>query len=61
MVIVFFNKDHVSMTFIRFYATSNGDLIDPANRRLIHKRMIPKDLMTGFKIQNVPISDENDQ
>ena len=52
------------MTFIGFYATSNGDLIDPADGRLIHRRMIPKDLMTGLKIQNVPISDnysESDQ
>ena len=46
------------MTFIGFFATTNGDLIDPANGKLIYKRMIPKDLMTGLLAQQVPISDD---
>ena len=46
------------MTFIGFFATKNGDLIDPVKRELIYRRMIPTDLMTGLIIQKVPISDD---
>lgn len=49
------------MTFTGFCATFNGDLIDPANGRLIYKKMIPRDLLTGLIAQNVPISDDDSE
>ena len=49
------------MTFIGFYATYNGDLIDPTHGRLIYKRMISKDLMRGLIAQEVPINDDGSE
>ena len=51
------------MTFIGFYANSNGDLIDPASRKTIHERLITRELLRGLKNQGVTFADDgsNDQ
>ena len=40
------------MTFLGFCTSYNGDLIDPVDERLIYKRMIPQDLLSGLLAQN---------
>ena len=55
---IFFNKDHTSMTFIGFCATDNGDLIDPASRKVIHKRLFTRELLRGLRAQQVTFTDD---
>ena len=60
---IFFNKDHISMTFIGFCANINGDLIDPTSRKVIHERLFTRELLRGLRAQKVILSesDSNNQ
>ena len=46
------------MTFIGFSVNDFGDLIDPANRRVIHKRLLSRQLLRGLRAQQVAFSDD---
>lgn len=57
---IFFNDDHVSMTFIGFHLQPNEqnfvDAIDPSTNRVIKKNIMTKDLYEGLKLQRVPFN-----
>ncbi|XP_028310203.1 E3 ubiquitin-protein ligase rnf213-alpha [Gouania willdenowi] len=62
---IFFNDDHVSMTFIGFHLQPNGqnhvDAIDPFSGRLIKKNVMSKTLYDGLKLQRVPFNIDFDK
>ncbi|XP_046722736.1 E3 ubiquitin-protein ligase rnf213-alpha isoform X2 [Silurus meridionalis] len=57
---IFFNDDHVSMTFIGFHLRPNDqngvDAIDPSTERVIKKNIMTKNLYEGLKLQRVPFN-----
>ncbi|XP_075942052.1 E3 ubiquitin-protein ligase rnf213-alpha-like isoform X1 [Anarhichas minor] len=57
---IFFNDDHVSMTFIGFHLLPNEqnsvDAIEPISGRVIKKNVMTKVLYEGLKLQRVPFN-----
>lgn len=57
---IFFNDDHVSMTFIGFHLQPNDqnsvDAIDPSTKRVIKKNIMTNDLYEGLRLQRVPFN-----
>ncbi|XP_034046727.1 E3 ubiquitin-protein ligase rnf213-alpha [Thalassophryne amazonica] len=57
---IFFNDDHVSMTFIGFYLQPNEqkfvDAIDPTSGRVIKNNVMTLSLYEGLKLQRVPFN-----
>ncbi|XP_062875116.1 E3 ubiquitin-protein ligase rnf213-alpha [Trichomycterus rosablanca] len=57
---IFFNDDHVSMTFIGFHLQLNEqnwvDAIDPSTKRVIKKNVMTKELYEGLMLQRVPFN-----
>ncbi|XP_066499023.1 E3 ubiquitin-protein ligase rnf213-alpha [Hoplias malabaricus] len=57
---IFFNDDHVSMTFIGFHLQLNEqnmvDAIDPSTKRVIKKNIMTRELYEGLKLQRVPFN-----
>ncbi|KAK3552318.1 hypothetical protein QTP86_010384 [Hemibagrus guttatus] len=57
---IFFNDDHVSMTFIGFHLQPNDqnwvDAIDPSTNRVIKKNIMTMDLYEGLRLQRVPFN-----
>ncbi|XP_047657054.1 E3 ubiquitin-protein ligase rnf213-alpha isoform X2 [Tachysurus fulvidraco] len=57
---IFFNDDHVSMTFIGFHLQPNDqnsvDAIDPSTNRVIKKNIMTNDLYEGLRLQRVPFN-----
>ncbi|XP_042587954.1 E3 ubiquitin-protein ligase rnf213-alpha-like isoform X2 [Cyprinus carpio] len=62
---IFFNNDHVSMTFIGFHLQPNAqkkiDAIDPSTNRVIKKNIMTRELYEGLKLQGVPFNIDFDQ
>ena len=56
---IFFNQDHTSMTFIGFFATDRGDLVDPVTKEVFHKRILTPKLRNGLKAQQVTFMDDD--
>ncbi|XP_042360235.1 E3 ubiquitin-protein ligase rnf213-alpha [Plectropomus leopardus] len=57
---IFFNDDHVSMTFIGFHLQPNDqnfvDAIEPISGRVIKKNVMTRALYEGLKLQRVPFN-----
>ncbi|XP_037649475.1 E3 ubiquitin-protein ligase rnf213-alpha isoform X2 [Sebastes umbrosus] len=57
---IFFNDDHVSMTFIGFHLQPNAqnsvDAIEPTSKKVIKKNVMTKELYEGLKHQRVPFN-----
>lgn len=57
---IFFNDDHVSMTFIGFHLQLNDqgyvDAVDPSSSRVIRKNVMTRALYEGLKLQRVPFN-----
>ncbi|XP_041853322.1 E3 ubiquitin-protein ligase rnf213-alpha isoform X2 [Melanotaenia boesemani] len=57
---IFFNDDHVSMTFIGFHLQLNEqnyvDALDPSSGRVIKKNVMTKALYDGLRLQRVPFN-----
>ncbi|XP_058848399.1 E3 ubiquitin-protein ligase rnf213-alpha-like isoform X1 [Acipenser ruthenus] len=56
---IFFNDDHVSMTFIGFHLQVNGnavDAIDPSTGRVIKNNIMTPQLYEGLRLQRVPFN-----
>ncbi|KAM3876274.1 LOW QUALITY PROTEIN: E3 ubiquitin-protein ligase rnf213-alpha-like [Diretmus argenteus] len=62
---IFFNDDHVSMTFIGFHLRLNDqngvDAINPSTREVIKRNIMTHALFTGLKLQRVPFNMDFDQ
>ena len=46
------------MTFIGFSVNTNGDLIDPVTRKIIHERLFTRQLLRGLRAQGLTFSDD---
>lgn len=56
---LFFNQDRMSITFVGFMVTSNGDLYDPAHRGgILEREIMTHRLYTGLKAQRVNFDDD---
>uniref|UniRef100_A0A3Q3AP92 RING-type E3 ubiquitin transferase n=1 Tax=Kryptolebias marmoratus TaxID=37003 RepID=A0A3Q3AP92_KRYMA len=57
---IFFNDDHVSMTFIGFHLQLNEqnsvDAIEPTSKRVIKKNVMTRALYEGLQLQRVPFN-----
>lgn len=57
---VFFNGDHMTMTFIGFHLQTNNngyvDAINPSSGEVIKKDVMTKELFDGLKLQRVPFN-----
>ncbi|KAM6905305.1 E3 ubiquitin-protein ligase rnf213-alpha-like [Xenentodon cancila] len=57
---IFFNDDHVSMTFIGFHLQLNDqnfvDAIEPITKRVIKRNVMTRELYEGLKLQRVPFN-----
>ncbi|XP_072245329.1 E3 ubiquitin-protein ligase rnf213-alpha-like [Leuresthes tenuis] len=62
---IFFNDDHMSMTFIGFHLELNAqrgvDAINPSTGEVIKKDIMTRQLYTGLKLQRVPFNQNFDQ
>ncbi|XP_067222276.1 E3 ubiquitin-protein ligase rnf213-alpha-like [Chanodichthys erythropterus] len=62
---IFFNDDHVSMTFIGFHLQPNAkngiDAVDPSTKRVIKQNIMTRQLYDGLKLQRVPFNIDFDQ
>lgn len=62
---IFFNDDHVSMTFIGFHLELNDqkgvDAINPMTKEVIKKNIMTQQLYTGLRLQRVPFNRDFDQ
>uniref|UniRef100_UPI0037E8EFFF E3 ubiquitin-protein ligase rnf213-alpha n=1 Tax=Semicossyphus pulcher TaxID=241346 RepID=UPI0037E8EFFF len=62
---IFFNDDHVSMTFIGFHLQPNEDnsvdAIEPTSGRVIRKNAMTRALYEGLKLQRVPFNIDFDR
>ncbi|XP_018560281.2 LOW QUALITY PROTEIN: E3 ubiquitin-protein ligase rnf213-alpha-like [Lates calcarifer] len=62
---IFFNDDHMSMTFIGFHLRINNqkgvDAINPLTGEVIKKNIMTQELYTGLKLQRVPFNRNFDQ
>uniref|UniRef100_UPI0037E99DD8 E3 ubiquitin-protein ligase rnf213-alpha-like n=1 Tax=Semicossyphus pulcher TaxID=241346 RepID=UPI0037E99DD8 len=62
---IFFNDDHMSMTFIGFHLELNDqkgvDAINPLTRKVIKKNIMTQELYTGLRHQRVPFNRDFDQ
>ncbi|XP_061079146.1 E3 ubiquitin-protein ligase rnf213-alpha [Conger conger] len=62
---IFFNDDHVSMTFIGFHLKVNQqngvDAIDPLRKTVIKQNVMSQELYEGLKLQKVPFNIDFDQ
>ena len=56
---IFFNKDGMSITFVGFMVTQNGDLIDPNHKGVVLERAIMNSKLYKGLIQNRVNFDEN--
>ena len=55
---IFFNDDRVTITFVGFRVTSNGDLIDPKGRRITETAIMSPQLYTGLKQNQVNFDED---
>ncbi|XP_069050628.1 E3 ubiquitin-protein ligase rnf213-alpha isoform X2 [Lepisosteus oculatus] len=62
---IFFNDDHISMTFIGFHLRLNDqnmvDAIDPSTQKIIKKNIMTKQLYDGLRLQRVPFNIDFDK
>ncbi|CAI5675491.1 unnamed protein product [Oreochromis niloticus] len=62
---IFFNDDHVSMTFIGFHLQLNEqnfvDAIDPTSNRVIKRNVMTRALYEGLRLQRVPFNIDFDR
>ncbi|XP_033121706.1 E3 ubiquitin-protein ligase rnf213-alpha-like [Anneissia japonica] len=56
---IFFNHDHVTMTFMGFSIDRNGRLLD-VDGQVLQQNMMRKSLMRGLKLQNVNLEEDFD-
>lgn len=55
---IFFNQDRVSITFVGFKVTGNGDLVDPSTGGVIERAIMSSQLYTGLKQNRVNFEDD---
>ena len=56
---IFFNNDGVSITFVGFNVTKQGNLINPENQSVIERNIMPKSLYDGLESNRVNFNDDH--
>ena len=55
---IFFNQDRMSITFVGFMVTPNGDLMDPKTNEILEHAIMTSRLYTGLKQNRVNFDDD---
>ena len=55
---IFFNDDHVSLTFLGFKITPDGDLVDPKTGTIVEKQLLTKEMRFGLVRQGVNFEED---
>ncbi|XP_078382607.1 E3 ubiquitin-protein ligase rnf213-alpha-like isoform X3 [Oculina patagonica] len=55
---IFFNPDHVTMTFLGFRVDQEGNLLDPRTGQIIQERLMSRHLRTGLHVQMVDLNND---
>jgi len=55
---LFFNRDHVSVTFLGFKIAPDGNLVDPKNDEVIERGLMTKQLRDGLTRQRVNFDED---
>ena len=55
---LFFNQDHVSVTFLGFKITPDGNLVDPKDNTVIERGLMTKQLRDGLTLQRVNFDED---
>ncbi|XP_022797655.1 E3 ubiquitin-protein ligase rnf213-alpha-like isoform X3 [Stylophora pistillata] len=55
---IFFNPDHVTMTFLGFQVDQDGNLLDPKTKEIIERNIISRPLRTGLHVQKVDLDND---
>ena len=55
---IFFNRDHISMTFLGFKITPDGHLVDPKTNGVIEQQLLTKELRNGLVLQSVNFDED---
>ncbi|RMX46188.1 hypothetical protein pdam_00007847 [Pocillopora damicornis] len=50
---LFFNQDHITMTFLGFFINSAGDLVDPQTSQTLEEGLMSQPLRNGLQAQGV--------
>ena len=56
---IFFNQDKVSITFVGFVVSKQGDLIDPNTQRVIEQAIMSPKLYEGLSVNKVDFADHH--
>ena len=55
---IFFNDDHVSLTFLGFKITPDGNLVDPKTGAIVEEQLLTKELRYGLVRQRVNFEED---
>ena len=55
---IFFNKDRISITFVGFTVTAQGDLLNPSNHQVLEHAIMNHQLYTGLLCNKVNFQDD---
>ena len=50
---LFFNQDHITITFLGFFINSTGDLVDPQTSQTLEEGLMSQPLRNGLQAQRV--------
>ena len=50
---LFFNQDHITMTFLGFFINSAGDLVDPQTSQTLEEGLMSQPLRNGLQARGV--------
>ena len=50
---IFFNQDRMTMTFLGFLLSANGDLLNPVNKEILEPQLMNATLRGQLKVQGV--------
>ena len=50
---LFFNQDHITLTFLGFFVNFAGDVVDPETSQTLEKGLMSKQLRDGLRAQGV--------
>ena len=57
---VFFNDDGISMTFLGFNITPDGNMVDQATRNVLERNVMHRDLQQALRHNRVPLNENFD-
>ena len=55
---IFFNHDNVSLTFLGFKITPDGNLVDPKTGVIVEEQLLTKELRYGLVLQRINFEED---